>query len=421
MNVETNSVETSSLETSSVETSVDTESRMMVGDEVLVDVTAVAHGGHCIARYQGQVLFVRHCLPGEQVRARVTDAPPHGRFVRADAVEIIVSSPHRVSAPCRFAGTCGGCDWQHVELGFQRVLKADVIREQLIRLGGEPDDRWQDLVVQPLQGDDNGLRWRTRMRFAVDGAGRAGLRAHRSHDIVIIDECVIAAPGITDLAVTRTDWDGSSEVLAVSPSVGAPIALSDPKPGMAKVKETAAEHLWNIDATAFWQVHPGAADAFVSTVRQMLNPRAGEHILDLYAGVGLFAIPLAMDVGPAGRIDAVESDPVAMRNAKRACHDVPHVQLHESPVDMWLNRSGIKQCDAIVLDPPRTGAGAKTMKSLIGLNPRAIVYVACDPAALARDVAAAKKLGWRLEQLQAFDAFPMTHHVECIALLTPAN
>ncbi len=400
-------------------TTSETAARLAVGDEVVVDITAVAHGGHCIARHLGQVLFVRHCLPGERVQVRITDAPQHGRFVRADTTQVVVASPHRVKAPCAYAGRCGGCDWQHADIAYQREMKADVVREQLTRLGAESPERWNNLTVQPLAGDDQGLRWRTRMRFAVDGAGRAGLRAHRSHDLVAIDQCVIAAPGITDLAITQGAWEGSTEVLGISPAASTPIALADPRPGMAKVREIAADRTWAIDATSFWQVHPGAADAFISTIRHMLQPQPGEHILDLYAGVGLFAVPLAIDVGNAGRVDAVESDPVALRNAKRACHDVPHVRLHEARVDTWLQRSGIKQCDAIVLDPPRTGAGRKIMTSLLGLKPRAVVYVACDPAALARDIAEAKKLGWRLADLQAFDAFPMTHHVECIALLTP--
>lgn len=395
--------------------------RMQVGEEVTVEVTAVAHGGHCIARHGGQVLFVRHCLPGERVRARVTDAPQHGRFVRADTTEVIDPSPHRVSAPCAFAGTCGGCDWQHASLDFQRQLKADVVREQLIRLGGESQERWSGLSVEPVPGDDHGLFWRTRMRFAVDANGQAGLRAHRSHDVVLIDQCAIAAPGITELGVTHNQWPGCDEVLAVAPAASRPISIADPKPGMGRVREIAANREWHIDATAFWQVHPGAADTFIAAVRQMLDPRPGEHILDLYAGVGLFAVPLAEDVGVQGRVDAVESDPVALRGAKRACHNLAQVRLHESRVEAWLTGSGVKRCDAIVLDPPRTGAGRKTMAALIALSPRAIVYVACDPAALARDIAEAKKLGWHLEKLRAFDAFPMTHHVECIALLRPGN
>ncbi len=395
--------------------------RLSRGDVIDLEVTGVAHGGICVGRYEGQVVFVRHTLPGERVRARITDAPAHARFVRADTEAVMRPVPERVSPPCPYAGVCGGCDWQHVSMDGQRALKAAVVREQLTRLGGEDPQRWMDLVVEPIPGDVDGLGWRTRMRFSVDGQGRAGLHGFRAHEVVPIDTCLIAAPGIRDLQVTRRDWPGHREVTAVAPAASTPVAIPDAKPGIVKVREIADQRVWRLDATSFWQVHPGAPDALISAVRAAIQPRGGDHILDLYAGVGLFAGALAEDVGEAGLIEAVESDLVAVRGARRNLHDFPQVRIHAGSVDRWLGRQEIGHCDAVVLDPPRTGAGKRVMASIMQLRPRAIAYVACDPAALARDIATAKRAGWRLSAVRAFDAFPMTHHVECVALLEPSD
>lgn len=393
--------------------------RLSRGDIVDVEITSVAHGGVCIGRHEGQVLFVRHCLPGERVRVRVIDAPKHGRFVRADTEAVLRPSADRVIPPCPYAGVCGGCDWQHASLEAQRNLKAAVIRESLVRLAGEAPQRWSELTVAALPGDEDGLAWRTRMRFAVTRAGRAGLRRYRSHEIVPVDSCLLATPQIRDLQVFRRDWTGTREILAVSPSASSALAVPDPQPGRARIQEMVDEHVWRLDATAFWQVHPAAPRTFVSAVREMLQPRAGDHLVDLYAGAGLFAGVLADDVGASGRIDAVESDPIAVRAAKRSLHDQPQVTLHETAVHRWLRSTMVTSCDLVILDPPRTGAGVRTMTSILSLQPRAVAYVACDPVALGRDIAAAKQAGWHLAELRAFDAFPMTHHVECIALLHP--
>lgn len=389
--------------------------------EVLeLDVTGIAHGGEAVARHEGQVVFVRGALPGEKVRARLTSSPGHGRFKRAEVTEVIEAAPGRVTPPCEYSGRCGGCDWQYADLATQRDLKARVIVEQLQRLGKQDPERWRDLVVEAVPGDHDGLQWRTRMRFSVNAEGRSGLHPHHSHDVLAIDRCLIAAPGITELDVLHKSWQGASEVLAVAPT-SAPVALPDPQAGMARVTEEAVGRTWTFDATAFWQVHPGAPDALSAAVRDALQPRLGDHIVDLYAGVGLFAGAVLDPIGPGGRIDAVEADPVAVKGARRSLHDVPQLHIHEDRVDRWLRQTPLRRCDLVVLDPPRSGAGREVLERVTRLRPRAIAYVACDPAALARDVAIAQERGWRLTSLRAFDIFPMTHHVECVALLQPAD
>lgn len=420
---------------------------LAVGDEVEVDVTAIAHGGHCIARHDGQVLFVRHTLPGERVLARVTESGAGERFVRADAVAVLTASPDRVTPPCPWSGPgrCGGCDLQHVSLGRQRLLKADVVREQFSRLARLD----VDVTVEPVPGDADGLDWRTRVEFAIDADGRAGLRRHRSHDVVPIDHCRIAAPGVDRLRVTGRTWPGAQAVDAVAPSVGEPVAVVVPDGAVEPAAEvplvresvslgTAGQREFTLSARGFWQVHPGAAQTFVDAVLAAAAPRAGERALDLYAGVGLFAAVLAEAVGPTGQVIAIESDAAACAHARDNLADHPNVAVLTARVDdafgvarpsrrgsatqrgsrpRKASRSTLvpASADVVVLDPPRTGAGKGVCAEIAALAPRVIAYVACDPAALARDTAYLADLGYRLDTLRAFDAFPMTHHVECVA------
>ncbi|HOB80746.1 MAG TPA: class I SAM-dependent RNA methyltransferase [Ornithinibacter sp.] len=422
-------------------------SSLAVGDEVEVDVTTIAHGGHCIARHEGQVLFVRHALPGERVLARVTETGAGERSVRADAVAVLSASPDRVTPPCPWSGPgrCGGCDLQHVSLPRQRQLKADVVREQFSRLARLD----VDVTVEPVPGDDGGLDWRTRVEFAVGDDGRAGLRRHRSHEIVAVDHCRIAAPGVDRLRVTGRTWPGTDAVDAVAPSVGDAVAVVVPGGEAPLVRErvvvgAGGEREFTLSARGFWQVHPGAAQTFVDAVLEAAAPRAGERALDLYAGVGLFAAALARAVGPSGQVIAIESDAAACAHARDNLADLPQVAVLAARVDDAFgvprpSRRGSSSqrgsrprkpsrstlvpasADVVVLDPPRTGAGKGVCAEIAAMAPRAVVYVACDPAALARDTAYFADLGYRLDTLRAFDAFPMTHHVECVALLTKSG
>ena len=392
------------------------------GAQLELTVGKVAHGGHFVARHEGQVVFVRHALPGERVRALVTET--RGRYLLADAVEVLEPAAERVTPPCPYAGPgrCGGCDFQHVDLDHQRQLKAAVVREQLQRLAGL--DR--PVVVEPLPGDADGLRWRTRAEFAVSPAGRAGLRRHRSHEVVELDDCLIAVAGVVGTGVLARDWTGTRAVDVVAPSAGSPVLV--PLPGGAEapdvvetVTSPAFTGTFRVSARGFWQVHPGAAETFVQHVLDTLRPAAGERALDLYAGVGLFARALAEAVGRHGAVTAVEADPGAVRDAQHNLADVRQARVRRGRVDRLVGEMATRgqRVDLVVLDPPRTGAGKAVVRDLLALRPRAVAYLACDPAALARDLGYATAAGYRLDTLRAFDAFPMTHHVECIAVLRP--
>ncbi len=387
--------------------------------EIALTVGPPAHGGHCVGRYEGRVVFVRHALPGEEVIARVTE-DHGGSFCRADAVRILTRSPDRVPAPCPAAGPgrCGGCDWQHATPEAQRRLKADVIRDALRRIGGCPD---VDVIVEELPGGP--LGWRTRAQFAVDGAGRVGLRRHRSHEIYPVEHCPLVTPPV-DSAARSASWPPRS-VVDVAVSGAGEVAVDvrasrrrsvghDDRPVL---HERAAGRGWRVSPGAFWQVHPAAADTLSGAVLDLLAPRAGDMVLDLYAGVGLFAGVLGAAVGPGGSVAALESDPAAASDAVANLADLPQVTVRAEAVTPGALAG--HRADLVVLDPPRTGAGADVIEAILATRPRAVAYVACDPAALARDVRAAGAGGFHLAALRAFDLFPQTHHVECLALLLP--
>ncbi|WKU08756.1 class I SAM-dependent RNA methyltransferase [Micromonospora sp. HUAS LYJ1] len=411
-------------------------------ERVELTVDAVAPGGHCVARVDGQVVFVRHALPGERVVAEVTEL--HRGFARADAVEIVEASPDRVAPPCPYArpGGCGGCDLQHVAPAAQLDWKTAVVREQLSRLGGLTDAEIDALrvTVAPLPGGP--LGWRSRVRYAVDATGRAGLLKHRSHEVVPIDRCLIAHPAIQALPVLGRNWTaadavatvastgGDVVVTAVADGLPTPVDLPDgptvadpggsPPSAPATVREVAAGRDWTLPAGGFWQVHPAAADTLADAVLDLLDPRPGESVWDLYGGAGLFAAALAARVGPDARVTVVESAAEGVAAARRNLVDLPRVEVVAARVETALARRRITgPVDLVVLDPPRTGAGAAVVRDMIAATPRAIAYVACDPAAFARDVRTFGRAGWRLAALRGLDLFPMTQHVELVGLFLP--
>ncbi|MGH3497360.1 MAG: class I SAM-dependent RNA methyltransferase [Nocardioidaceae bacterium] len=408
----------------------------LTGVEVELDIGAVAHGGHCVARWDGRVVFVRHTLPGERVRVRITEGDDESRFLRADAIDVLRASPGRVPTPCPYAGPgqCGGCDFQHADGPTQRRLLGDVVAEQLSRLTGL--DR--DVAVE--QVGDGLLGWRTRVTFAVGPDGRLGLRAHRSHDVIAVDRCRIAHPDLPQ--VTGDRWPVDSVQTVVS-SEGDRIVVVSPRPrgrlprvgadgvvtadgdrlrGRTSVHEDVRARSFKVSAGGFWQVHPDAAETLVAAVLSAAAVQPGDRVADLYAGVGLFSVFLAEAVGDAGVVVSVESSPAAVRDARRNVHDLPQVRVLGGRVDGALRGDAFgESCDVVVLDPPRTGAKRPVVEGITGLSPRRVVYVACDPAALARDVATFMECGYRLDGLRAFALFPMTHHVECVALLTKSG
>jgi tRNA/tmRNA/rRNA uracil-C5-methylase (TrmA/RlmC/RlmD family) len=365
--------------------------------ELELEIGAVGHGGICVAHApDGRVVLVRHALPGERVKAEITEQKKS--FLRADAIEIIEPSPYRVTPPCPFAGPghCGGCDWQHVELAEQRRLKAEVIETALQRIAGVK----RPVSVEAVPGDENGLRWRTRMRLAVGPDGRAGLHRHRSSDIEPITDCLIAHPTLPVVSVLAESWPDVEAVDLQSTDTA-----------------NAAGRDWRIPEGGFWQVHPGAPDTLATAVIRLAELEPADVCLDLYAGVGLFAGAVAPLV-PHGEVIAVESHPDAAAAAVENLADLSNVTVISDRVSRWLRRSS-PAADVVVLDPPRKGAGPDVVAAIVATGSRRVIYVACEPSALARDIAAFAGHGWQLAELTAYDLFPMTSHVESVALLTP--
>ena len=390
-----------------------------VGQRLRVSIEKVAHGGHFIARHDGQVIFVRHAIPGELVEIEITSTGSN--FYRADVIHVLEPSPDRVSPPCLYshAAGCGGCDFQHIDVARQRQLKTDVIAEQFSRIA----KRDVDVTVEEV-GD--ALHWRTRISSATDDQGRIGFYASRSHMVIPVKDCLIAASSVnyTELAARR--WPTKSRIeISVSSNAERSVAIAPATRGAKArltqgpqvLKENIFGHELQVSHTSFWQSHELAPEILTSAVRE--HVQSGDYVLDLYGGVGLFAAAVIDIVGETGHVDLVESSPSATADARRNFEQAPNVKIHMGDVEKALDK--IARADLVVLDPPREGAGKSVLEKIVRLTPRAVVYVACDPAALARDCRYLEEMGWQMSSLRAFDLFPMTHHVECVAVFKPSQ
>lgn len=393
----------------------DESAKVKLGDQITIRIDKVANGGFCVGRHNGQAVFVRHSLPGELVVAEVTEV--NKRYLRANVIEVLESNPNRIEPKCTYAQVCGGCDWQHASIAYQRALKSAVVIEQLQHLGNVEvanDQPLANFEVQPLSKSETGFRWRTRNRYANIANYSIGMRMPRSHAAIEIEDCLIAAEGSVELAQSALHL-GSAEIATAQSSTGQ-LVLVDQNGG-PWLDEVVEERSWRIHAGSFWQVHKDAPTVFVQTVRKLAGLKPGEKLLDLYSGAGLFAACLAKDVGETGEVVAVESSIDAVRDARRSCSDLANLDLITSDVAKWLSVNE-EDFDVVILDPPRTGAGKEVVADIAKIAQRTIIYVACDPASLGRDTGYLAEHGWQLNSLVGLDAFPNTSHVECVASFT---
>jgi tRNA/tmRNA/rRNA uracil-C5-methylase (TrmA/RlmC/RlmD family) len=367
------------------------------------EVGPVAHGGHCVVRCGGLVVFTRGALPGELVTVRVTEV--RSRFARGEVAQVHRASPLRRTPPCPIADRCGGCDFQHVTAGGSRELKTAVVAELLAGAGIDHAP-----VVEAVEPEEFG--WRTRMRYHLAPDGRPGLLAHRSGEVVPLPAqgCLIAQPAIAAPTPAGPTTGSAGDVLGVAAASGVLLGRREGLP--ATVTEQVGDRSFDVATTGFWQSHSRAPEVLVAAVLEALDPQPGERAFDLYCGVGLFAAGLA-DAGC--QVWGVEGERVAVALARR---NVRGARFTAGDVADVLGRLPART-DLVVLDPPRAGAGRRVMEAVAARRPRAIAYVACDPAALARDLATAAGLGYRTVSVRAFDLYPLTHHVECVALLQP--
>ena len=410
-----------------------------------LDVTGVAHGGVFVARHEGRVVFVSDAIPGERVRARLSD-PQTGEdtrsFWRAETVEVLDASPHRrphvwAEADVSRAPALrpGGADLGHIDIAEQRVLKRTVLQEALDRFAGG------GLIAPEVEAPGADEHWRARVALHIDAEGMIGRVAARSRRGVRGAEHVLARPAIA--AVAR-GLDGLPEgrIELVEPGDGEVRRLLRPESARASrdparsgsgrrrttprradpetIRESVAGRDFALDANGFWQIHPAAATLLDDAVADVLDGRVDPDAahLDLYGGVGLFSATLAR-LG-ARRITTVESSPRATRHAAENLRDLG-ARAVTARVDRFLrDQEGEERAaiagGAVILDPPRSGAGRAVVEDVAALDPAAIAYVACDPVALARDLATFRGLGYEPQRLRAFDLFPHSHHLETVVL-----
>jgi tRNA/tmRNA/rRNA uracil-C5-methylase (TrmA/RlmC/RlmD family) len=386
-----------------------------VGQKIRVTIEKIAHGGHFIARHEGAVIFLRHGIPGEEVEAEITSVG--SSFNRGDVVNVITPSTDRVTAPCRYAhrSGCGGCDFQHISVERQRSLKSDVIAEQFSRIAK------MEIKVE-VEEINKPLGWRTRCSAVTTKSGALGFYKSRSHTVIPVDDCRILVPEMNfselvqrgaksdqriEISISNT---GERSIATANLREESPMRLSE---GVDVAHYTVGENSFEVSQKSFWQSHKDAPSVLTDAVLDFANIKTGDQVLDLYGGVGLFTAALIPLVGESGTVDLVEGSKSATSDATRNFAKDKNVNIVTGDVAKVITR--FPRADVVVLDPPREGAGKDVIENLARIAPRTIVYVACDPAALARDTAYLRDVGYQLDALRAFDLFPMTHHIECIA------
>ena len=398
---------------------LDAGDRLKVGQIVEVEIGAIAHGGHFVARHNGQVIFVRHAITGENCKIKITAV--NSKIAHADVIEVLTPSADRITPPCKYAGLCGGCDFQHISITAQLKFKRDIILEQFLRIGKiDLIAEGFDFQVQQLAPTD-GLHWRTRMDFAVSPSGKIGFYGARSNQVVEIDDCAIADERMKVSELVGRSWKSDARVeVAVSSTSEISVMRSGRSiSGPTQLTEQVGGNSFRISPVAFWQSHRNAPTTLVKAAVAQLGIKAGDWVSDLYSGVGLFGSEILQQVGKQGVVNLIESDKTAVADARKIFAKHENVNIYAGLVDQQLSQ--VKRADLILLDPPRTGAGESVIKQMVKLRPRRIVYVACDPAALARDAKYLQESGYKLDHIEAFDLFPMTQHMECLAGFSPAK
>ena len=403
------------------------------GKQLEIDVTNVAHGGISVGRHEGRVVFVSDAIPGERVVARVSD-DSKAKFWRAETVSVVTPSEHRKEHVWSAASVdrdpddrAGGAEFGHIRLDHQRELKRQVLADSLQRMAGVTSD----VTVEAIPGEADGTGWRTRLRLHVAEDGTLGPYAVRSHRVITVTDVPLATPEVAAITPLDERFPGSTHVDVIAPSAANAYVLAGgekAKPRRRTITEQVGDRQFTLDVHGFWQVHRWAAHTLSSAVQdaidpELFDPRAANQ--DLYGGVGLLAAAVGDRFGPQTRITTVESDSLATDHAAGNLAEWLGASAVTARVDRYLGELGKSRTGlagaTVVLDPPRSGAGKAVIDSLVALAPAQLVYVACDPVALSRDVGLLQERGYELSRLRAFDLFPHTHHVEAVATLVKAD
>jgi tRNA/tmRNA/rRNA uracil-C5-methylase (TrmA/RlmC/RlmD family) len=389
------------------------EKPILIGDRLTLNIERVAHGGHFIAHARGVTLFVRGAITGEEVVAEVVHLKK--RIALAEVVEVITPSPHRQVPPCHYfaESVCGGCDFQHIDLEYQRELKAEVVMDTFRRIAGVEVMVHCFPASEPDGVDGPGFHWRTRMDFTLTPEKRIALYPHRSNALTEVTSCLLAETNIDISLINERVKDPrfqSGDRVRVGLSSDGEMGVS---PLDSRTVMKVFEKEFPISLQSFWQPHRLAATTLVSRMQSLLQIRSGDIVLDLYGGVGLFTAFLRDEVGDQGAVTLIESDSSALEDATRIFEGDSRVRVVGGKVEEEL--AGIERCDLIVLDPPRVGLSGAVVAEFDRLRPRQILYISCDPATLARDSKSIIEVGYVLASLEAHDLFPMTEHIESVA------
>jgi tRNA/tmRNA/rRNA uracil-C5-methylase (TrmA/RlmC/RlmD family) len=390
-------------------------------EHLTLTVGAPANGGSCVARHDGRVVFVRYALPGERVRVRVT--ADRGSYWHAEVIEVIEPSDDRIASLCPIAGVDGAgcCDLAFIDPAAGRALKAEVVSNQLARLGNY---QWNDGVAPVSAAGPTG--WRTRIRLDVGADGRAGFHRYHSDELVTDLNCGQLPAEMVD-GLTEVAWPPGAHLHVVVDDDGQRHVArtvrhgrrnsTDVVEGSYQGVQRAGRHSWQVPVTAFWQAHRDAARTYSDLVGDWARPDPGMTAWDLYGGAGVFAAVLGDAVGESGQVVSVDSSRAATRSARATLADLPQVNVITDSVRRALTgqRAG---ADVAVLDPPRGGAGREVIDLLAAAEVPRLVHIGCEAASFARDIGLYQRHGYAVDKISVFDSFPLTHHIECVALLT---
>jgi tRNA/tmRNA/rRNA uracil-C5-methylase (TrmA/RlmC/RlmD family) len=416
----------------------------------VVTIERFADQGRCIAHIDGRVVFVRFALPGEKVRIHL-DEPYNrqDRFWTGEVTDVLESSPLRVEPAWKLAGPLaqgggvGGADLIHVSLKGQHEWKKSVIDQQMLRLGGVESD----VQIHAAPGDDQlgGLHWRTRIEMIADENGMPSMRRRESHHRVPITDMPLATEELLGIARQENVWNGgfapSSQIRLAVPALhgsehrgnnyalyangklqAGQAVLTESVPGV-QIGSQQRTLRYHVSAQGFWQVHRRAPELLINQVlldAQQQISSVPRTIWDLYSGSGLFAMALGLLAGRGGNgLFTVEGSSVAVRSARA---NLRHAGLGAAQVKCGSVERVLRSIpsrflhpDLVVLDPARAGAKKTVIHQIAEAGAHVVIYVACSPTSLARDTATLIEEGYRPVDLQAFDIYPMTHHVETIA------
>jgi len=375
-------------------------------------IDKAAHGGVFVARPEGKVVLVEGALPGELVEVEITEEAKS--FLRGRVSRVLEPSEHRREHfwPEASLGA-GGADFGHIELSEQRRIKSEILAESLSRMAQ------LSLTPQVMAVDDtDGLGYRTRVQLHVAPDGTTGVKGSRSNEVIAVDSLPLANAEINELGLHKNRFPGKKKIFIASSADSMQWSIDGELGGSKMVTEVVGGRVFDLRPGVFWQAHSLAPKTLLDAVLRLLGD-PGTELLDLYSGAGLFSANIAARF-PETKVHAVELAEAAVQSGKNSARGMNNLSFERSDVLAYL-RSRQHEISTVVLDPPRSGAAIKVINQIVRLGAKHIVYVACDPVALARDISLLRDAGYELDEIEAYDIFPHTHHFETVASLRLSN